>query len=179
MAALICLASAGVLEVGHHLLAGEPVGSEAAEVLHEPGLFVARQDALAHQADLAEVGHQAAEHRLAELVQPTRHYLASLFHATATLAYLFEARIHVLEAIDTLHEVRVINQPGRVLPPHCSSLGKAITAFQERSAADEILAVYGLVRRTPPPWTHTFGIALLLWPVGPLLGIVTLGKMVS
>lgn len=87
--------------------------------------------------------------RLAELVQPTRHYLASLFNETATLAYLFEARIQVLESIDTLHEVRVINQPGRVLPPHCSSLGKAITAFQERSAADEILAVYGLVRRTP------------------------------
>jgi hypothetical protein len=42
-----------------------------------------------------------------------------------------------------------------------------------------LLGLVGLVRRTPPPWTHTFGIVLLLWPVGPLLGIVTLGKIVS
>jgi DNA-binding IclR family transcriptional regulator len=91
---------------------------------------------------------ERADH-LAALAQPALHHLASLFNETATLAYLFETRIQVLESIDTLHEVRVINQPGRVLPPHCSSLGKAITAFQERPVADEILAVYGLVRRTP------------------------------
>ena len=87
--------------------------------------------------------------QLADLVRPKLRHLASLFNETASLAYLFETRIQVLESIDTLHDVRVINQPGRVLPPHCSSLGKAITAFQERSVADEILAVYGLVRRTP------------------------------
>jgi DNA-binding IclR family transcriptional regulator len=87
--------------------------------------------------------------QLAAQVQPTLRHLASLFNETATLAYLFETRIQVLESVDTLHEVRVINQPGRVLPPHCSSLGKAITAFQERSVMNEILAVYGLVRRTP------------------------------
>ena len=86
--------------------------------------------------------------RLAEIVRPKLRHLASLFNETASLAYLFETRIQVLESIDTLHDVRVINQPGRVLPPHCSSLGKAITAFQERSVADQILAVYGLVRRT-------------------------------
>jgi DNA-binding IclR family transcriptional regulator len=91
---------------------------------------------------------ERADH-LAELVQPTLRHLASLFNETASLAYLFETRIQVLESIDTLHDVRVINQPGRVLPPHCSSLGKAIAAFQERPVADEILAVYGLVRRTP------------------------------
>jgi DNA-binding IclR family transcriptional regulator len=87
--------------------------------------------------------------QLVELVQPTLRYLASQFNETATLAYLFETRIQVLDSVDTLHEVRVINQPGRVVPPHCSSLGKAITAFQERAVANEILAVYGLVRRTP------------------------------
>ena len=92
---------------------------------------------------------QERAEQLAELVRPTLRQLASQFNETASLAYLFETRIQVLESVDTLHDVRVINQPGRVLPPHCSSLGKAITAFQERSVANEILAVYGLVRRTP------------------------------
>jgi hypothetical protein len=42
-----------------------------------------------------------------------------------------------------------------------------------------ILALVGMIRRVPPPWTHSFGLVLLLWPVGPLLGIVTLGKLVT
>lgn len=41
------------------------------------------------------------------------------------------------------------------------------------------LALAALFRREPLPWTHTFGLVLLLWPVGPLLGIVTLGKFGS
>jgi len=35
-----------------------------------------------------------------------------------------------------------------VLPPHCSALGKAITAFQDRRLADRMLEVYGLTPRT-------------------------------
>jgi hypothetical protein len=38
-----------------------------------------------------------------------------------------------------------------------------------------LLGLAGIVRRGPPPWTHTFGIALVLWPVAPLAGIVALG----
>jgi DNA-binding IclR family transcriptional regulator len=86
---------------------------------------------------------------LRELVHPILRDLASRFNETASLAYLFETRIQVLDSVDTLHEVRVINKPGRVLPPHCSSLGKAITAFQDPVTSDEILGVYGLIQRTP------------------------------
>lgn len=86
---------------------------------------------------------------LRERAHPLLRELASRFNETASLAYLFEMRIEVLDSVDTLHEVRVINQPGRVLPPHCSSLGKAITAFQDPRTGDEILGVYGLIRRTP------------------------------
>jgi DNA-binding IclR family transcriptional regulator len=86
---------------------------------------------------------------LRELAHPTLRRLASQFNETASMAYLFETRIQVLDSVDTLHEVRVINTPGRVVPPHCSSLGKAITAFQEPAMVDEVLGVYGLVRRTP------------------------------
>ncbi len=40
------------------------------------------------------------------------------------------------------------NKIGRVLPPHCSAMGKVITAFQDRALADRILEVYGLSPRT-------------------------------
>ena len=41
------------------------------------------------------------------------------------------------------------NKIGRVLPPHCSAMGKVITgSFQERALADRILEVYGLNPRT-------------------------------
>jgi DNA-binding IclR family transcriptional regulator len=86
--------------------------------------------------------------RLKELAHPVLRGLASRYDETASLAFLFENRIHVLDSVEALHEVRVINKPGRVLPPHCSSLGKAITAFQEQSLVDDILEVYGLYRRT-------------------------------
>jgi hypothetical protein len=38
-----------------------------------------------------------------------------------------------------------------------------------------LLGVGGLLRRGPAPWTHTFGIALMLWPIVPLAGILALG----
>jgi DNA-binding IclR family transcriptional regulator len=50
--------------------------------------------------------------------------------------------------METFHEIRISNKPGRVLPPHCSAMGKAITAFQDRALTDRILEVYGLSRRT-------------------------------
>jgi hypothetical protein len=39
-----------------------------------------------------------------------------------------------------------------------------------------VLGILGLVRRGPAPWTHTFGLVLLTWPIAPLLGIVSFGK---
>ncbi|MDE3103741.1 MAG: IclR family transcriptional regulator [Acidobacteriota bacterium] len=80
-----------------------------------------------------------------------RPYLLSLaqrFDETASLAFLFESRIHVMDSIESFQEIRHANRIGRVLPPHCSSLGKAITAYQPEEQMNEILEVYGLFRRT-------------------------------
>jgi DNA-binding IclR family transcriptional regulator len=74
--------------------------------------------------------------------------LASRFNETTSLAYLFDDRIQVLESFETFHEIRVTNRPGRVLPPHCSAMGKVITAFQDRPLIDRIFEVYGLAART-------------------------------
>jgi hypothetical protein len=36
-----------------------------------------------------------------------------------------------------------------------------------------VLRVMSLFSRQPAPWTHSFGLALLVWPVLPLVGILT------
>jgi DNA-binding IclR family transcriptional regulator len=85
---------------------------------------------------------------LRDRVRPELESLANRFNETASLAYLYDDRIHVLDSVETFHEIRMSNRVGRVLPPHCSAMGKAITAFQDRVLADQILEVYGLSRRT-------------------------------
>jgi DNA-binding IclR family transcriptional regulator len=85
---------------------------------------------------------------LRDKTRPELEKLAHRFNETASLAYLYDDRIHVLDSIETFHEIRMSNRVGRVLPPHCSAMGKAITAFQDRGLADKILEVYGLSRRT-------------------------------
>lgn len=39
-----------------------------------------------------------------------------------------------------------------------------------------VLGIFGLVRRGVTPWTHTFGLVLLVWPLAPLMAILSLGK---
>lgn len=85
---------------------------------------------------------------LRELARPELERLTHEFNETASLAYLIEDRIHVLDSIESYHEIHMSNRIGRVLPPHCSAMGKVITAFQERELADQIIEVYGLSRRT-------------------------------
>jgi len=81
-------------------------------------------------------------------VRPELERLTRRFNETASMAYLYDDRIHVLDSIETFHEIRISNRIGRVLPPHCSAMGKAITAFQDRALAEQIVEVYGLSRRT-------------------------------
>jgi len=91
--------------------------------------------------------HERAQ-KIKELVHPFLEQLAGRLNETASLAFLFENKIQVLDAVETFHEIRITNKLGRVIPPHCSSLGKSITAFQERDLIDQILESYGLTRRT-------------------------------
>ena len=86
--------------------------------------------------------------RIRELIRPRLQALARQFDETASVAFLFEDHIAVLDSIESFHDIRAINKIGRVLPPYASSMGKAITAFQERRVADRILEVYGLIKRT-------------------------------
>ncbi len=85
---------------------------------------------------------------LRDRVRPELERLTRRFNETVSMAYLYDDRIHVIDSIETFHEIRISNRIGRVLPPHCSALGKAITAFQDRALAEQIVEVYGLSRRT-------------------------------
>jgi DNA-binding IclR family transcriptional regulator len=85
---------------------------------------------------------------LRDKVRPELERLANHFNETASMAYLYTDRIEVLDSVETFHEIRMSNRIGRVLPPHCSAMGKAITAFQDSTHAERILEVYGLSRRT-------------------------------
>ena len=91
--------------------------------------------------------HEQAQ-KVRGLVHPFLERLAGCLDETASMAFLFGDKIQVLDAVETFHEIRITNKFGRVIPPHCSSLGKAITAFQERDLIDQILESYGLTRRT-------------------------------
>jgi DNA-binding IclR family transcriptional regulator len=90
----------------------------------------------------------SAADRVREIARPEIERLVNTFNETASVSYLFDDRIHVLDCMETFHEIRMTNKIGRVLPPHCSAMGKAITAFQDRALADRILEVYGLSPRT-------------------------------
>ena len=90
---------------------------------------------------------KAADH-VREIARPEMERLVNGFNETASLAFLFDDRIHVLDCMESFHEIRMTNKIGRVLPPHCSAMGKAITAFQTRALADRMLEVYGLNPRT-------------------------------
>jgi DNA-binding IclR family transcriptional regulator len=90
---------------------------------------------------------RAADHVKA-VARPEMEALVNRFNETASLAFLFDDRIHVLDCLETFHEIRMTNKIGRVLPPHCSAMGKVITAFQDRALADRMLEVYGLTPRT-------------------------------
>jgi IclR family acetate operon transcriptional repressor len=91
--------------------------------------------------------HEQAQ-KIKGLIHPFLEHLAGQLDETASFAFLFGDKIQVLDAVETFHEIRITNKFGRVIPPHCSSLGKAITAFQERDLIDQILESYGLTRRT-------------------------------
>ena len=85
---------------------------------------------------------------LRERVHPLLLQIARWCNETTSLAFLFGHHIMVLDSIESFHDIRVINRLGRVLPPYASSMGKAITAFQERTTIDRILEAYGIFRRT-------------------------------
>jgi DNA-binding IclR family transcriptional regulator len=78
----------------------------------------------------------------------TAQALHDEFHETISIAVLFNNHIEVVRVFESTFVVRMANTVGRILPPHASSLGKAITAFQSEETRRNLLLSYGLVRFT-------------------------------
>ncbi len=68
---------------------------------------------------------------------------------TVSLAMRFENHIEVIATLESPHLIRMGNTVGRIIPPHASSLGKAIAAFQPEDRRDSLVHSYGLHRFTP------------------------------
>lgn len=90
--------------------------------------------------------YQARERRAADLVaagSPVLQRLNEQFQETVSMAALFGNRSEVILVFESPHLVRMGNVVGRILPPHASSLGKAITAFQDDDVRARLLRSYG------------------------------------
>lgn len=88
------------------------------------------------------------QHLCDAAVEPMRK-LSMAFRETVSSSVLMGNRIEVVAVIDSPHLVRMSNVVGRILPPHASSMGKAITAFQSRELRDRLITSYGMTIFTP------------------------------
>ena len=71
------------------------------------------------------------------------------FRETISLATLMGNHVEVIEVINSPHLMRMSNIVGRILPPHASSMGKAITAFQSTETRARLIESYGMTSFTP------------------------------
>lgn len=99
----------------------------------------------------AELRHGAPGRVRAALVEASASALRELsreFCETVTIAMHFDNRIEVVATLESPHLIRMGNTVGRILPPHASSLGKAIAAFQPETVRDHLIRSYGIHRFT-------------------------------
>ncbi len=73
---------------------------------------------------------------------------------TVSLAVLLEDHIRVVHTVESTQHIRMSNYPNRILPPYASSLGKAITAYQEAEIAQTLIQVFGIYKITDKTLTE-------------------------
>jgi IclR family acetate operon transcriptional repressor len=88
------------------------------------------------------------QQQLVNAALPLMKAINRQFAETISLAMLFENHIEVVATVQSPHLIRMGNTVGRILPPHASSLGKAITAFQTEDRRESLMHSYGLHRFT-------------------------------
>jgi len=86
--------------------------------------------------------------RLRRAAIPRLQHLSRQLQETTSLAALFDNRIEVIAVVESPQQIRMSNVVGHILPPHASSLGKAITAFQTEERREKLLRSYGMYRFT-------------------------------
>lgn len=94
-------------------------------------------------------GYRSVAGMVVAIAGEAMHALHHRFKETVSVAVLLSNHIEVAGVLESPHIVRMANTVGRILPPHASSLGKAITAFQPESIARNLIISYGLHVLTP------------------------------
>ncbi len=85
---------------------------------------------------------------LVEAALPVMRDLHADLAESVSLSALEEDHIRVLAVLDSPRSIRMSNSVGRILPPYGSSMGKAITAFQEPEVQERLVEVYGIYKFT-------------------------------
>ena len=87
--------------------------------------------------------------RLKRAAQPFMRDLSRQFRETVSLAFVRENHIEIVEVIHSPQRIRMYNVPGGIIPPHASSLGKCIAAYQAEVVREHLLTTYGFHQFTP------------------------------
>ena len=85
---------------------------------------------------------------LVQAALPALKELSREFGETVSAAMRFENRVEVVATIESPHLIRMGNTVGRIVPPHASSLGKAVAAFQPEDMRERLVRSYGIHRFT-------------------------------
>lgn len=88
-------------------------------------------------------------HKVANVASPIVREVNREFRETVSVAYLFENHIEVILTVPSPERVQMSNVLGGIIPPHASSMGKSIVAYQPESRRDKLLSTYGIVQFTP------------------------------
>lgn len=112
-------------------------------------LHYIRRDASGHYLSAQDrnsaVSAQYVNGIVAEAQLPMRK-LNMEFGETVSMAVLAYNHIEVVHVIESTSLIRMTNFVGRILPPHASSMGKAINAWQDADTRKRLLQSYGLTR---------------------------------
>ena len=113
-------------------------------------------------ADLRMWGDGKRVTDLVDAAMPQMRDLSREFGETITLAMHFDNRMEVVATLDSPHLIRMANTVGRILPPHASSLGKAITAHQTEDIRERLIRSYGVTPFTKHTITDEVALKLEL-----------------
>lgn len=92
-------------------------------------------------------------HLLRQAALPVLRTINAEFGEAVSLAFLFDDLVRVIEVIESTHQIRMSNYKGGIVQPYASSLGKAVTAFQNAEKAQRLLYTYGIFRLTSATMT--------------------------
>ncbi len=100
-------------------------------------------------AEKAAALHRAeASSTIAEAAAMPMRQLAREFRETVSLAVLLNNHIEVAAVVDSPQRVHMGNVVGGIIPPHASSLGKCIAAFQKDEDRERLIRCYGMAKMT-------------------------------